>query len=990
MADTSRADRGSSLRAFIASASGALAPYRETASQVCYRLHLTPVLMEGFDPERGTPLEVCRQKVADCDVFVLLLAHRYGARPPGQRLSYTELEYEWAAARTEMPLLAFVMDPDFPWPPRQVDSGTDAEALNAFKARVRSRHEARRLTDVATFREDLLVALSRLIPAPSPPPVPDEERQASRADGPPGPAPGAPEFHAMPPYIGSAPFTGRAEDLALLDAWGRSGDPVMVVEAIGGTGKSALTWEWATTRTEAVIDGLAGRMWWSFYDGSASMTQFLRELLAYVSGRPKEEVGRLSPPIVADEVLTALRSRPYLVILDGFERLLTAYHRFDPSKLRDDEVQAEARSLIESDADDVVRRLTAVGPSKLLISTRLTPLALEGQFGRELPGVSRLRLPGLSDADMGTLLARLGVRGRTESISEFFGSLGNHPLLAGLVAGLVNDYRPAPGDFDAWLGDPAGGGALRIPALSLTQRRTHILAAALTGLDPGSQRLLGWMSVLAGAVDWETLVAISPFRPPPPTLVRARPKALAWLRRREHAGAPGAGPRALARLDATLKDLEDRGLLWWDRSSNTYDLHPIIRAYAHDHLEASDRIRANDRIRDHFASLPPDDLGRATSVEDLTRTITIFRALVGAGRVSEAEHLWWATLNNALTLGLAAYPTCAELLGPLAMGGSVDAQEALAIVYILMGRIDEALHLATGTLAARLRDEDVPGVRVCLMTLRSVLIGTSAAASRRVEDFLTALDAEAGTSSSPLLLQVMYAAFAGQVDEARSLLAQLDLVADNDIIKDSFEADVTRFYHLYLAFRIGEPITLADFTEAFANLHSELFKRELLLLRSQFAVQQGDLDSALDASQRYDRLCRKESLEIGPAQTAYVLARLGRADEATAAVEDSLARLHRVHATDQPRYQIARALRELGRLDEAVAHAREAYRIAWADGPPNYHYWELRDARELLEEMGEPLPELPVLDPATVKIPMEDEVRAFITKLEAKRRDAVG
>ena len=51
---------------------------------------------------------VPRELVESCDVFVLLLAHRYGARPPGETRSFTELEYAWALDRpdvAEHPLL---------------------------------------------------------------------------------------------------------------------------------------------------------------------------------------------------------------------------------------------------------------------------------------------------------------------------------------------------------------------------------------------------------------------------------------------------------------------------------------------------------------------------------------------------------------------------------------------------------------------------------------------------------------------------------------------------------------------------------------------------------------------------------------------------------------------------------------------------------------------------------------------------------------------
>jgi hypothetical protein len=136
---------------------------------------------------------------------------------------------------------------------------------------------------------------------------------------------------------------------------------------------------------------------------------------------------------------------------------------------------------------------------------------------------------------------------------------------------------------------------------------------------------------LGGAVTWTTLEAINPFRPEPPPAVkpdlsRLRPPAnpgdtAAYERWFDESTALEAKAdetrellaawrssepvlRATAQLGAALKDLEDRGLLWWDRSSNTYDLHPIIRAYAYEQLEDTDRVQANDRVRDHFQALP--------------------------------------------------------------------------------------------------------------------------------------------------------------------------------------------------------------------------------------------------------------------------------------------------------------------------------------------------------------------------------------------------
>ena len=144
-------------RVFIASATGHLGVYRAAAIEVCHRLGLLPVFMEEFAPESPPPLAVCRRKIESCDAVILLIAHRYGSRPPGEALGYTELEYEYAVERGK-PLHIFRVEQDFPWPPVDIDRGEDAVALARFVQRV-GVHTTRRFGDLPEFREDLLLTL---------------------------------------------------------------------------------------------------------------------------------------------------------------------------------------------------------------------------------------------------------------------------------------------------------------------------------------------------------------------------------------------------------------------------------------------------------------------------------------------------------------------------------------------------------------------------------------------------------------------------------------------------------------------------------------------------------------------------------------------------------------------------------------------------------------------------------------------------------------
>ena len=858
-----------------------------------------------------------------------------------------------------MPLLAFVVDPAFPWQPTDIDYDSDGEALAKFIGHVRQGHTVHRFAGVPEFREDLMLALSRLQ---------GSALTANRSVGTQEASPreiwlaSPPEFHAVPPYAGGALFTGRAADLDTVDEWGRSADPVMVVEAIGGTGKSALTWKWAQERASLAVDGLAGRLWWSFYEGSASMTRFLQEVLAYVADRPVEQITRLDRIELANQVLAALRSRRYLLILDGLERLLPAYHRADRSEVRDGEVHPDERWLIEPQANDILRRLAAAGPSKILISTRLMPATLQGRFGRPPPGVRYLRLPGLTDEDTRALLGRLDVHGSESAIAGFFTPLGNHPLLLGIVAGLVRDYRLEPGGFDRWLADPVAGGALRLSDLNLTQRHQHILAVALAELAPGHQRLLGWISALPGKVSWSTLQAINPF------LTEPMSRTALGL----------SLPEVKVQLDPALKDLEERGLLWWDRSSNSYDLHPIIRAYAYDRLESTEQVQANDRIRDHFQALPPEDLQRAASVEDLSKTITIFRALVGAGHLDEAIS-FWQTFKSVLMDDLGAYATIVELLTPIAKQGNISLSTDLAGAYNLLGQYEEAISLRVRRVADRLQHEDIFNVINALdgLSLYSENAGSYLIASRYLR-LWAALAAEVDNRGDPGLIirKATHEHRQGRCQQARELLSAVTKLTNSS----ARYAEDIEILQLVIALD-EQSLTLALLDHAATRINTWLNRRNLADIRADYFIQQGQFEEALPVALEYERLGRSAGRDV-PCRSAFLLAELGRAGEAAAAVEESLIRLPSLYPSRRPDYYLARALWELGRGAEAAAHAREAYQRAWGDGPPHCDYWALRDTRALLETMRVPEPKLPVTDPAAILVPFEEEIRAFIATVE--------
>lgn len=928
-------------RVFISSARGGLAPYRTAAIEVVRRLGLVAVCMEDFSPERLPPPEVCRREVESSDVLVLLLGRRYGSRPPGSDYSYTELEYRWAVAGDAIEVLPFVIDPSYLLPETDAEEAGGEAALASFADTVKSRHITGSLGDIAKFREELIIALHRFEQAPRPFYGGFYGQRSSHE------VPRPPAMHAVPPYVGNAPFTGRATQLLALDSWARSADPMMVIEAIGGNGKSALTWEWAVKQAEESMPGLAGRLWWSFYDGSASMKRFLQEALAYTTNRPVyEDVDRfgrkhgqrptseLSFSELCKQLTIALEERPFLLVLDGFERLLSAYHKFDPTKLYDDDIVQSKRSLIEPQAFDALRMLTSVEPSKVLVSTRLMPDALGGRFGILAPGVAHVRLPGLTDHDTVGLLARLGVHGTPEAIRPFFGSLGNHPLLVGIVAGLIHDYRPQPGSFDDWRADPAAGAAFAVPHLDLKQRRSHILAAALNGLDPAHRSLLGWISALPGSVDWQTLLSINPFS-----------DGLDWSGR-------GPAGSTTARLDLALKDLEDRGLLWWDRDSNSYDLHPIVRAVADRRLDRQDRMRANDQIASHFEAIPAaPGQQRVHSVDDLQNTITLFRSLVAAERGLEAERVWLTRLRGPLLAELGAATTAVELLEPFAEWGWKH-QIELGIALTQAQRVDEAIMQYEHALSRVLHSGSPSDILLPVLNLVDGHLQLRQLA--RAKQYLDYADSEldARQHYGAWLLKAILAAQRGLVREAHDNIRQASARYGRGRDRNAWFESGIRYWPLYLDFRSGRALSRARLRTADEQAGTATERRALAQLRRDIYIRQGQFQPALELAHECDRMDRDAGIETAPAAVAYLYAALRDRQPATAAVEETLDRLPRILDALRPHYHLSLALRELGRTDEALFHAQRAHQLALGEGGSYSQHWELQDASRLLASLG--------------------------------------
>jgi hypothetical protein len=148
------------------------------------------------------------------------------------------------------------------------------------------------------------------------------------------------------PYPLQANFTGRVKERRMLTQWlAGDGCPVLAVIAIGGMGKSALTWAWVqrdvlglplpgepadacAAEAGCRVDEAArpkGVLWWSFYERESRFAKFVDEALIYASGGEIDPAAIPSTHDKARALVSSLERRRVLLVLDGFERALRAY-----------------------------------------------------------------------------------------------------------------------------------------------------------------------------------------------------------------------------------------------------------------------------------------------------------------------------------------------------------------------------------------------------------------------------------------------------------------------------------------------------------------------------------------------------------------------------------------------------------------------------------------------------------------------------------------
>ena len=954
----------------ISSTARDLPEHRKEVLDACLRQGMFPLMMEHLPASDADAIRISMEMVDKADIYLLILAHRYGTLPAGHGISITEMEYNRAVAR-KIPRLCLIIDKDHPIKIEDVDI-ENAAKLKAFKERVQNENivnffkspadlRAHVINSLSNYREANLTAFHYVSDIPAPP-----------------------EAYIAHPYtlLQTGRLIGRQAELNLLTDWVTKRHEqiywarILNIVAIGGMGKSALTWKWFNDIAPQEMKPLAGRMWWSFYESDASFENFVIRALAYVTQRPREEVQKIAPSEREAQLLAALDCEPFLLVLDGLERILMAYARMDATHLADDDIDqrtanyvAKAYGLPKSAAQSFIgqhllrktadpragsflRKLANVRAARILVSTRLYPADLQTAIGEPIHGCSAIFLPGLRSMDALELWRSFGVSGEGHILLPIFDTFDNHPLLIQILAGEIANYRRAPGDFERWQKDHPNFNPFN---LLLVNVRAHVLEYALRGLYKKARTVLETIAAFRIPASYNTLAAL-------------------------FVGESKLFPTEPG-LDVALTELEDRGLVGWDKRANRYDLHPIVRGVVWNGLKDQARRNVYKAMHEYFESFPKIDLDEDSNLEELAFSIELYSTLIGLRRYDDAYAIFCRHLRPVMLHRLSACYQLADLTEMLfpnrldkvprlrSVSTQADVIDTLAMCYHFTGQLGRAIPLYS--LATDLWKSVGERVQISggfsdwayTLYLTGALYDAETIAAR--SQHMTHRRIRF-TNTEAICWLGLVLATRGITDQAKSVLRRFLRTRHDDYLGNLCLAQLT----LWLVdFSGATSMAINVFQRATRNRDDERNVVRAARLCGDAAQRLDDLETAYE--RLHYALIRARSVNLVeeelPALVA--LAELRRRQGDLKAARELLDDVW--EPAERGPYPLFHAdafnvltqiERDAGNNAAAVDAATKAYRLAWCDGEPYAYHWGLVAARKHLRELGAPEPPMPPFD----------------------------
>lgn len=948
------------LKAVISSTILDLPEHRKEVMDACLSQRIFPVMMEYLPASDSEAISISLEMVDEADLYLGVFGHRYGYVPKDRnpdRIGVTEMEYNRAVER-KIPRFIFVMDEGHPITIRDVEKGSGEIKLADFLERVKKENVVKFFKSPVDLRAHVINSVSQ-----------KREPNRKKFEIPENPTP--PEKYVAHPYIlQQTPFlVGRHEELQLLTDWIVNPESdiykarVVSIVAIGGMGKSALTWKWFNEIAPQGINPFAGQVWWSFYEADGSLENFVARSLAYVSGRSFDEVLQIPIPDRESRLLDALNKHSFAIVLDGFERLLVAYARGDAARLTESEVEARAnlRRTAHSHTGKFLKKLVQLKNSRILISTRLLPAELETVSGTDLPGCYSKNLAGLIDNDAIELWRAFGISGSRQLLLPIFASFEKHPLLIQALAGEISGSHKASGNFDKWRELNPRFDPTRFALLQ--DSMGHVLETALRGLDEKTSRVLHVIAAFRITARYDTLAAI----------LNGKGKLF----------------RSDSEFENALRDLENRGLIGWDKYVSRFDLHPIVRSVVWSGLGYDAKQGVYTDLRGHFEALPTIDNDEIKNFDDLTPTFELYNTLIGLERYDEAWFIFSGRLRAITYNRFCVSLRRVELLEMLFPDGldsyprlsyqsaRAGALHELALSYDEIGSPGEAIHFFHRFNEIHLAAKNDKQLSQGLSELSGALADTgrllaAETAARRALVIARRLE-DALLESLPLQSLGIVLGQEGFVVESQS-----SLMRALGILEEKWEPMGVISINCSLssmALCSGNCVA----AQLYANLAWELanvLKYEPYLIGA--AISQGeagvkagpDFYATADERLHFALSGARAGNWVREELAALIaLAELRVWKEDRKAARELLddvweyakwAPYPLLHA--DALNVLAQIEQDGGNTKDAIEAATKAYELAWCDGPPYAYHWGLIKAQKHLEELGAPLPDMPPFD----------------------------
>jgi tetratricopeptide (TPR) repeat protein len=476
--------------------------------------------------------------------------------------------------------------------------------------------------------------------------------------------PFSPQPYYVNPHILQANFTGQTEIRETLTTWFKSIDySILLLTAIGGMGKSAVSWFWLHNDIDP--SSLDGVLWWSFTKDESSFTRFLNESIYYISGHKIDPEEIRSDYEKVQALITILGSKRILIVLDGFERQLQANSAMN-SAYEHDEILNEpinARACINPNATRLLQHSAAVlRKSKVLITSRLMIKDLEGPEGTPIAGCLKEELQSMTPDDAVIFMRAQGISiGTDEQIEQACKPFGYHPLSLRLLSGLIARDKQRPGDI---------GSAEKY---QIHANIENVLKATYYALPGEKQVLLSHLAAFRNPIDYKGIMVFNQFN-------------------NEEL------------FDNALDILINRGLLVFDIQTKYFDMHPIIRSFAYRQLSEKEKLATHEMLIDYFRA-EADQIAatqKLESIHALSPVIELYYHLLNGDRFDEAEDVFYDLLYQPIFYQFNDYSLFIELLRALFADGENNpprlrnkayqswAMNYLASAYCHLGQLNRA------------------------------------------------------------------------------------------------------------------------------------------------------------------------------------------------------------------------------------------------------------------------------------------------------------